>query len=107
MLVVNKKVLGLLGLASRARKISLGADGTEQAIEKNKTKLVIVAEDASDRTKRKFTNKCNQYDIPIIIYGKIDEISNAIGKKNKAVLGLEDNNLAKEIDKIIRGDMDG
>lgn len=106
-MINDKKILGLLGLSARARKVSFGADSTMQEIEKNKIKLVVVAEDASERTKSKFTEGCKKYNIPIIIYGKIEEISKAIGKQNKAIIGIKDNNLAKEIEKINRGDIDG
>ena len=41
--------------------------------------------------------------MPIIIIGKIEELSKAIGKSNKAILGSEDINLSKEIQKINNG----
>ena len=106
-MINNKRVLGMMGLAARARKITFGADSTIQELDRKKVKLVIVATDASERTKRKFTEKCNMEDIPIMIYGNIEEISKAIGKNNKAIIGITDNNLAKEIEKIIRGDING
>lgn len=101
----NKKILGLLGLSARARKVCFGADSTEQEIEKNKVYLVIVAEDASERTKTKFAETCQKHGIPLIIFESIDEISKAIGKQNKAIIGIKEKNLANEIDKIFRGDV--
>ena len=44
-----------------------------------------------------------KYDISIIISGKIEELSKAIGKSNKAILGIEDINLSREIQKINNG----
>ena len=41
--------------------------------------------------------------MPIIITGEIEELSKAIGKSNKAILGIEDMNLASEIQKINNG----
>ena len=41
--------------------------------------------------------------MPIIIIGKIEELSKAMGKSNKAILGIEDINLSKEIQKINNG----
>ncbi len=43
------------------------------------------------------------YNIPIIIDGEIDVLSKAIGKSNKAILGIEDINLSNEIQKINNG----
>ena len=103
--MIKDRVYGLIGLSARARKITFGTDSTIQEIEKNKVKLVIVADDASERTKRKLEQKCNNYGVTILIFGKMEDISKAIGKSNKAVIGLTDINLSKEIEKIIRGDI--
>ena len=101
--MINKKILGLIGLSARARKISYGADSVEIQLKKKKVKLIIVAEDASDRTKNKFIKLSNEYNVPIIILGKIDEISKTIGKSNKAIIGIEEENISKEIQKIYNG----
>ena len=45
----------------------------------------------------------DEYNIPYIIDGQIDEISKAIGKSNKAVIGIEDLNLSNEIQRINNG----
>lgn len=87
----------------KAGKVSFGADSVEENIVKKKTFLVIVSEESSERTKNKFINKCNEFDIPIIIYGNIDELSKAIGKNNKAVIGIKDLNFAKSILKKYNG----
>lgn len=92
-----------MGLAARARKVCFGADSVELEIKKKKVYLIIVAKDASARTKDKFRNICDEYDIPIIIEGEIEILSKAIGKSNKAIIGIEDSNLASQIQKINNG----
>ncbi len=99
----NSKILGLIGLAARARKVSFGADSVELEAQKNKVYLIILAQDSSSRTKEKFQKISEKYNIPIIITQTIEEISKAIGKSNKAILGIEDINLASEIQKINNG----
>ena len=101
--MINKKIIGLIGLAARARQISYGADSVKEKIKNKKLNLVIIANNASERTKKKFETLCEEYNIPIIIAGEIEEISKAIGKSNKAVLGIENKNLSKEIQKINNG----
>lgn len=102
--MVNK-VLGLLGLATRAGKVIFGTDACIEGIEKNKIKLIIVAQDASDRLKNKFINLCQLRNdqIKVIIFGTIEEISSSTGKQNKAVIGIKDTNFSNEIIKIING----
>ena len=51
----------------------------------------------------KFKNISSDKNIPIMEYLKIDEISKAIGKDNKAIIGLKDINFSKQIIKIING----
>ena len=101
--MINKKVLGLIGLSARARKVSFGADSVEMQIKKKKVFLCIIANDSSDRTKEKFIKICEQYKVPVIILGEIEELSKTIGKSNKAIIGIEDVNLANEIQKINDG----
>lgn len=99
----NKKILGLIGFAAKARKICFGADSVEQQIKKRKVYLVLVAKDASERTKDKFEKLCEEYNIKLIIDGEIELLSKAIGKNNKAIIGIEESNLANEIQKINDG----
>lgn len=101
--MINNKVYGLIGLAMRAGKIAFGADAVEDLIKKRKLKLVIVAENSSDRTKNNFEFMCNKNNIPIIIYGNIEDISKSIGKQNKAIIGIKETNIANEISKIVNG----
>ena len=105
--MVNNKILGLIGLSARARKVCFGADSVEIEIKKKKVFLCIVAKDSSDRTKEKFEKICEQYKVPIIIWGEIEELSKTIGKENKAILGIEDINLSNEIKKISGGEIIG
>lgn len=62
--------------------------------------------DSSERTKTKFQNLCETYEIPSIVIGNIEEISKAIGKNNKAVIGIKEENIAKQIQKINYGGED-
>lgn len=101
--MINSKVLGLIGLAMKAGKISFGADSVEQDIKKNKVKLILIANNASDRTKNRFEKLATDCNIPIIINQTIEELSKAIGKSNKAVIGVKDINFAKTIEEKYNG----
>ena len=68
------KVSSLLGLATKAGKISSGEFMTEKMVKTGKAFLVMVAEDASDNTKKKFRNMCEYYEVPILIPIPDDEI---------------------------------
>lgn len=93
----QNKVNGLLGLATRAGKIVCGADAVCEAILKKKIYIVILAKDASLNTREKFLKLAEENKIKIFIYGDIEKNSKAIGKKNKAILGVKDKNFSDAI----------
>lgn len=101
--MINNKVYGLLGLTAKAGKLTFGTDSCLDMIEKHKLKLVIVAEDSSERTIKNFKDKCVQNNIDFYIFGKKDDLSKSIGKVNKTVVGIKDKNLAGAIIKILSG----
>lgn len=103
--MINQKnrVLGLIGLSAKAGKVECGADAVEECIKRGKAKLVIVSEDAADRTKKNFEFLSKQQRVNFVIYANKDELSKTIGKNNKAVLAIKDKNLSSEIYKIICG----
>ena len=101
--MVNNKILGLIGLATKAGGICFGADSVKHEISKNKVKVLIVARDSSERTKNKFNQLAQENNIPIIIDYEIEELSKYIGKENKAIIGIKESNLAKEILKKYNG----
>ena len=53
--------MSYLGLATRAGKVQSGEFSTEKSVKSGKAALVLVAGDASDNTKKKFTNKKTAY----------------------------------------------
>ena len=101
--MINNRVCGLLGLATRAGKTVFGTEACVQAVEKGKIKLLIIATDAAERTKMNFKNICSKAKVPIVEVLTLDELSKAIGKDNKAVVGIKDTNFSNEITKIING----
>ena len=58
--MINSNILGLIGLAMKAGKISFGADSVEEDCKKGKIHLLIIAQDASERTQKPFWDKVLQ-----------------------------------------------
>lgn len=91
------KVLNLIGLALKAGKVKSGEFMTEKAVKTGAAALVIVAEDASDNTKKKFRNMCEFYKVPIRTYAIKDDLGHAMGKEFRASLAVTDEGLAQAI----------
>ena len=100
--MLNKDVCALLGLAARARKISCGSVLLND-IRSRQVSFVLIATDASDNTKKKYTDKCSFYHIDYQIVGMIDELSAAIGKNNRVVIGIKDKSFADKIKSKLGG----
>ncbi len=80
----------MVGLATRARGTVSGEFATEKAVKERKAKLVIVASDASDNTKKLFRNKCEYYKIPFFIVGTKEELGKVTGGVMRASLAVTD-----------------
>ena len=92
-----KKALQLLSLAQRAGKVASGEFKTEESVKSGQATLVVIAGDASDNTKKKFTNMCEFYEVPIITMSDKEELGHYIGKEFRACLAVTDEGLSKKI----------
>lgn len=130
--IYKKKYLNLLGFASKSGKIMFGDDDVILGLERNKISLIIISEDMSQKAKEKFLKRLenvfeNRYEyngynkkgiskeiseqenkkIKVIIVGTKEENSSAVGKVNKPIIGICDNNLSKGIIKSILEEING
>ena len=90
-------ILQYLGLSQRAGCIASGEFMTESAVKAHTARLVIVAEDASERTRKQFKDMCAHHKIPYREYGQKEEIGHCIGKEFRASLAVLDQGMAKQI----------
>lgn len=79
-------------------------DAVVEAVQKHKAKLVIVAEDASEKSKKNIRYVCTNNEVNVIELSSIEELSHIIGKKNRMVIGITDKNFSDGIkEKCNRG----
>ena len=96
------KVLSLIGLAMKAGRCASGEMMTENETKSGRAKLVIIASDASDNTKKKFRDMCKFYRVPIYFYGDKDTLGHAMGKEFRASLAILDKGFADGIRKELK-----
>ncbi|MBQ9765129.1 MAG: ribosomal L7Ae/L30e/S12e/Gadd45 family protein [Lachnospiraceae bacterium] len=80
----------MLGLATKAGKTVSGEFAVEKAIKEEKAMLCIVAEDASDNTKKMFRNMCEYRKVPFFIFSDKESLGHEIGKEMRAVVAVLD-----------------
>lgn len=98
-MIKSDKALSLLGIAARANHIASGEFQTEHAVKSGEAYLVMVANDASENTKKKFRRMCEYYRVPMEIYATRDELGHCIGKEFRASLAVTDKGLAESVEK--------
>lgn len=77
------KVLTLLGFAAKAGKLSYGFDATHSALSQKKSKLLLIANDISEKSKKEILFFGNKFKTETIVLENFDmeTISHAVGRK--------------------------
>ena len=93
----NKKARFLIGLSMKAGKIAAGEFAVEKSVKQGKAYLVVLAEDASGNTEKKFRNMCSYYRVPLVRFLDKEQLGAAIGREYRACVAVLDEHLAEEI----------
>lgn len=99
--MINDKFFRMLGLATRMRGVAFGEGAVKDCIKRGEAKLVIVAEDASDNTKKKFRNSCEFYSATMVECSDRFALGNATGREMAVVLAVTNQGVAEEMQRCI------
>lgn len=83
-----------LGLALVAGKVKAGTDFTVEAIRQKQAKLVFLASDASDNTKKRVLDKARFYEVEVLEIFDTATLSHAVGRNNIKALAITDQGFA-------------
>lgn len=103
---MNNKIYGLIGICQKAGKLASGELACEIAIKNKEAYLVILAEDASKNTNKKFNDKCQYKNVPLAVFGTKESLGNAIGKVTRASIAVTDEKLAQKVAELIKQSTD-
>lgn len=93
----EERFYGLLGLVRRAGMLAAGHAAVDKLIESGKGGLLIVAGDASPRTRERFTRKALQASLPLLVVGSMANLGRAAGMTPRAVLAVARGPLTLEL----------
>lgn len=99
--VSKKKMLSYMGFAAKARKIVNGYNTCIFTMEKRRVRLLIIAEDLAENSKKKMIQAANKHNVEYRIFGDSDEMSHMTGTSGKGIFGITDENFANVISKEI------
>jgi len=91
------KIYSMLGIARKGGNISIGYDVTCLDVQKNKSILVMIAADASEKTKKNIIYVCDKYNRKYIEYGEKELLGQCLGKKMVSVLSINDENIVSYV----------
>ncbi|MCQ2466427.1 MAG: ribosomal L7Ae/L30e/S12e/Gadd45 family protein [Clostridia bacterium] len=96
----EQDILKFLGLAQRASKVVSGNDMLLDEVARGNIKLLIIAKDVSKNTLDKFLSTVAKFDkeIPAYRFADKESLGNAIGKPDRALVGLTDDGFAKKLE---------
>ncbi len=95
------KVLGLIGLAKRAGRITAGAELSEDAIRQGKSKLIIIAKDISENGEKAISDCSSYYGVKYLTYATKAELGGAVGTDIRTVISINDDGFARAIEEKI------
>lgn len=85
----------LLGLARRAGQVVTGEEAVLQTIRTKRARAVILAADASARTKKTVGNKCRFYHVPLLTVPDRIVLGRSIGQPERVLAAVTDDGFAK------------
>lgn len=91
----------MLSLCQKSGNIVSGEESCEKAIRAEKVKVIIVSEDASENTRKKFRNSSEFYKVPLYFFSTKEELGHTIGKRFRAVLAVTDEGLGDKLKNLI------
>ena len=101
MTAMHPKLASLLSLAAKAGKLRTGEETAELLLRQGAAQLVIIAQDASANTQKKFINKCFYYKVPIRVTQSREILSKCVGKTNRTVYVVTDAGFSTKIVALI------
>lgn len=94
---MNERILSFLGLARRAGRLSLGFDPSADAMIHDKSRLLLLCSDLSERSRSrilKIAQRTKTEVIPLNI--SMNEVGMAIGKTS-GIISVDDEGFAKKL----------
>jgi ribosomal protein L7Ae-like RNA K-turn-binding protein len=100
---VTDRLLGLLGLGLRGRRVTVGVSGVRAGLQRGAFACVVVAADASPRTREKVERAARARGIPVLTGPRADELGAGLGRPPVQAVGVSDPALARGLEDVCGG----
>ncbi len=100
---------GLLGLGARGRKVVIGVAGVRARLQRGTVAAVVLAADASERTREKVERLAVARGVPVVVGPVAARLGQRLGRPPVQAVGVEDRALARGLVRLgeeLRGNTD-
>ena len=98
----ENKIYSFIGLARKAGAVAPGESAAINALRNGKAYIVILANDASENTQKRFTNYCNSKSVQLVPFGLKSSLGETLGKEVFSVMAITDKRFSDRIIELIR-----
>jgi len=98
------KLHNLLQICARAGQLKTGYDTVSKLVSQRRARVVIMAEDFSERNKIRIIRNCKDAGVPVYILGTMTGYSGLFSKRAIGILMTSDRNFASGLSKILKAD---
>ena len=101
--------MALLGLGARARSVVIGVAGVRARLQQDKLAAVVIAADASVRTREKVERLAVARGVPVLVGPPAGRLGARLGRPPVQTVGVSDRALARGLMRLseeLRGDTD-
>ncbi len=98
---MENRIYSMLSIASKAGRIVSGEDPVRNSIRQGKVKMLIISEDASANTYKRFSNAAAYYKVDFIHWGLKQQLGSSIGKSERSILGITDEGFCNNIKELV------
>ncbi|MCL6634928.1 MAG: ribosomal L7Ae/L30e/S12e/Gadd45 family protein [Peptococcaceae bacterium] len=87
----------LIGLGQRAGRLVSGEFAVKSALAGRRAKLLVIAGDAAERTRRELFRLAGSANVPAILYGSKEELGRLTGKPPRSAVAFTDEQMARGV----------
>ncbi|MGE5613163.1 MAG: L7Ae/L30e/S12e/Gadd45 family ribosomal protein [Bacillota bacterium] len=98
---MTDKIYSFIGLAKKAGKLVAGEETCESALKSGKVYLLIVSEDASANTVKKFMNASAYRKVGMVRFGQKELLGKFTGGNVRTVIAIKDRGFAEHLKTMI------
>ncbi|HEU4631031.1 MAG TPA: ribosomal L7Ae/L30e/S12e/Gadd45 family protein [Gemmatimonadaceae bacterium] len=95
--MLERRLLGLLGLGARARSVVVGVEQVRDAARRGKLRLAVIAPDASENSREKVVPLLTARRIRMVEGPSAAALGGVVGRQATAAIGVVDEQLARGI----------